>query len=179
MFTLRHTLADPGSGGSLNQFFGDTHEAIIRAQNYSDWDARCSTPHQNNCPKYPDSNPQHTEKTGSSLKRQNTSFRSRSGTSHYFSQNAIVFKQWTSGLFHYSWWGKWFIMMTTVCETHELSNFIKTSLSKNNSFLVEFSKGSFFMFDDDSANAKWMCRYRFWYRDQYLLSNYLNSSESD
>lgn len=45
-------------------------------------------------------------------------------------------------------------MMTMVCETHELSDFIKTNLSKNNAFLVEFSKGSFFMLDDDSANAE-------------------------
>lgn len=45
-------------------------------------------------------------------------------------------------------------MMTMVCENHELSDFIKTNLSKNNAFLVEFSKGFFFMSDDDSANAE-------------------------
>ena len=39
-------------------------------------------------------------------------------------------------------------MMTIVCESYQLSDFIKTNLSENNAFFVEFSNGFFFLTSD-------------------------------
>lgn len=58
-------------------------------------------------------------------------------------------------------------------------NLLKQTLSEH-CFPCWIQKRSFLqMSDDDSANAEWMCRDRFWYVDRYFISNYLNSSESN
>lgn len=142
--TWQLTLADPGSTSPPNWLLEATRGALIRAGA-----GQVGTPTLGStsaaCPKYSRPTSNTHRRLGSSWKRQNTHFKSKSRTSHYFSQKAVVFKQRSLVGFiiadkeNISWWWPLFVKVIS-SQALWKQTLIRIALSSLNSRKV-FSSG--------------------------------------